>query len=90
MIDILRRYLRAERLGNWPLHLQTTLEMLAFFAATGHYNYLKSSYVYLMEMMDLENSHPDIYFHFMVSMLFEEVIGSGQAFQVIMSLKHAL
>ena len=87
MIDILRRYLRAERLGNWPLHLQTTLEMLAFFAATGHYNYLKSSYVYL-EMMDLENSHPDIYFHFMVSMSFEEV--SGQAFQVIMSLKHAL
>ena len=68
MIDILRRYLaylRGERLGNWPLHLQATLEMLAFFAATGHYNYLKSSYVYLLEMMDLENSHPDIYFQFL-------------------------
>ena len=56
MIDILRRYLRGERLGNWPLHLQATLEMLAFFAATGHYNYLKSSYVYLLEMMDLETA----------------------------------
>ena len=68
MIDILRRYLaylRGECLGNWPLHLQATLEMLAFFAATGHYNYLKSSYVYLLEMMDLENSHPDIYFQFL-------------------------
>ena len=52
-------------MGNWPLHLQATLEMLAFFAATGHYNYLKSSYVYLLEMMDLENSHPDIYFQFL-------------------------
>ena len=28
MIDILKMYLKAERLGNWELHLKATAEML--------------------------------------------------------------
>ena len=38
--------------------------MLPFFAASGHNHYLKSSYMYLQEMNDLETTHPDVYFHF--------------------------
>ena len=64
MRAILRCFLRGERSGNWPLHLQAILEMLVFFAASGHYNYLKSCYIYLQEMINLENSHPDVYYHF--------------------------
>ena len=85
MIDILRHFLRGERLGNWPLHLQVILEMLAFFAASGHYNYLKSCYIYLQEMVKLQVSHPDVYNHFaMVFMSFEEVTLSGLVSPVIM------
>lgn len=36
MVGILRRFIKAERTGNWELHLQTVQEMLAYFAAAGH------------------------------------------------------
>lgn len=36
MIDIMRRFIKAERTGNWHLHLHCVQEMLPFFAATGH------------------------------------------------------
>ena len=54
MIDILRRYIlrryiRAERTGNWELHLQTLSEMLPFLAASGHNNYTKSVWIYLQQ-----------------------------------------
>ena len=47
MIDILRKYIRAERTGNWELHLQTVSEMLPYLAASGHNNYTKSAWLYL-------------------------------------------
>ena len=64
MIDLLRQYIRAERLGNWQLHLNTTMEMLPYFAASGHNNYLKSSHIYLQKMQQLPQTHPDVYHHF--------------------------
>ena len=33
MIYILRRFIKAERIGNWNLHLQAVQEMLPYFAA---------------------------------------------------------
>ncbi|XP_069112197.1 uncharacterized protein [Argopecten irradians] len=61
MISILQSFLRAERTGNWRLHLQSVCDMLPYFAATGHNLYLKSSYVYLMRMTQLEATNPGIY-----------------------------
>lgn len=61
MIDIMRRFIKAERTGNWHLHLHCVQEMLPFFAATGHNLYLKSAYCYLQQMDLLEKDHPDIY-----------------------------
>ena len=34
MINILRKYIRAERTGNWELHLQAVSEMLPYMAAS--------------------------------------------------------
>ena len=34
MIDILRKFIRAERTGNWDLYLQALSEMLPFLAAS--------------------------------------------------------
>ncbi|XP_021362244.1 uncharacterized protein LOC110456045 [Mizuhopecten yessoensis] len=64
MMAILRRFLKAERTGNWDLHLQTTREMLLYFAASGHNLYTKSAYIYLSNMQNLESEHPDVYQHF--------------------------
>ena len=64
MIDILRRYIRAERTGNWELHLQTLSEMLPFLAASGHNNYTKSVWIYLQQMSHLQEDHPEVYKHF--------------------------
>ena len=36
MVDILRKFIQAERMGNGPLNLEATSEMLPYFAATGH------------------------------------------------------
>jgi len=36
MVDILRMYIKAERSGNWRLHLQALSEMLPYLAAAGY------------------------------------------------------
>ncbi len=43
MIRILHKIIRAERLGNWYLHLEAVSEMLPHLAAYGHSLYAKST-----------------------------------------------
>ena len=40
MIDILRMFIKAERTGNWRLHLQALSEMLPYLAASWHNLYM--------------------------------------------------
>ena len=61
MVDILLKFLKAERTGNWDLHLQALTEMLPFLAASGHNLYTKSVHIYLQDMSKLENSYPNVY-----------------------------
>lgn len=61
MVDILRKFIKAERTGNWRLHLQCVHDMLPYLAASGHRLYTKSAYVYLQMMTELPNTHPDVY-----------------------------
>jgi len=35
--------------------------MLPYFAAAGHHHYLKSGYMYLQQMCNLNETHPDVY-----------------------------
>ena len=62
--DILRKYLRAERTGNWQLHLEAISDMLPYLAASGHNNYTKSALLYLQQMSHLDQHHPEVYQHF--------------------------
>ena len=41
MVDILKGFLRAEKTGNWGMHLSSMKEMLPYFAAAGHNLYAK-------------------------------------------------
>ena len=64
MIDILRRFIKTERTGNWLRHLQSVRDMLPFFAAAGHHHYAKSGYLYLLQMEELYDKHLEIYSKF--------------------------
>ncbi len=55
MVDVLRKFIRAERTGNWNLHLQAVSEMLPYLAASGHNNYTKSALIYLQRMSHLQD-----------------------------------
>ena len=65
MLDVLKKFIKAERTGNWKLHLQSVLEMIPYMAAAGHNAYTKSSYIYMTNMLDLEDRYPLVYQHFM-------------------------
>ena len=64
MVNILRLFIKAERTGNWRLHLQALSEMLPYLAAAGHNLYAKSVRLYLQFMSSLETDHPDVYREF--------------------------
>ena len=61
MINILRRFIRAERTGNWKLNLNTLQKMLLYFAAAGHSLYAKSVMIYVQQMLNLSKQHPSIF-----------------------------
>ena len=46
-------FIRAERTGNWKLHLHASEQMLPFFAASGHNNYTKGVRKYLQDVTNL-------------------------------------
>ncbi|WAR17805.1 hypothetical protein MAR_032399 [Mya arenaria] len=60
MVHILQSFVKAERTGDWLLHLDTVSRMLPYFAAAGHNLYLKSAYVYLQTMQTLEKTNTDV------------------------------
>ena len=57
-------YICAERTGNWSLHLQVIQDMLPYLAASGHNLYTKCARVYLQQMLNLRNEHPNVQHHF--------------------------
>ena len=56
---------KAERTGDWNLHLQAIQDMLPYFATAGHNLYAKAAYIYLQKMQQLQKSHPDIHANFL-------------------------
>ena len=87
MVDILKKFIRAKRTGNFNLHLEATNDMLPYFAAAGHNFYLKSAQLYLQKMSKLKTEHPDVHHHFKKGyMWLEEVTENGQDCQLTSSL----
>ena len=46
-------FIRAERVGNWAMHLRATYEMLPILAASGHNQYAKCCRLYLQDCEEL-------------------------------------
>ena len=64
MVEILLDFIRAEREGNWNLHLEAFAAMLPWLIIYDHTNYAKWGPVYLAEMKNLENTAPEVYAEF--------------------------
>ncbi len=47
MVTVLQTFIKAERTGNWQLHLKAMHSMLPYLAASGHNNYITSIHLYL-------------------------------------------
>ena len=54
-VSLIRRFILAERTGNWNLHINTIIEMLPYFHAAAHLPYAKSAHLYCQLMLDLPN-----------------------------------
>jgi hypothetical protein len=50
----MRDFIRAERCGDWKLHLATIRKMLPYFHASAHLAYAKCAHLYLQQMSTLE------------------------------------
>ena len=50
---IMMRFVRAEREGEWPLHLSAVSEMIPYFFSAGHQNYARYGLYYLRSMEKL-------------------------------------
>ena len=65
MVSLMRSFIRAERTGDWTLHLNATAGMMPYFFAMDRMNYARWLPVYLSDMSSLSETHPEVYEEFM-------------------------
>ena len=65
MVALLKDLIRADREGNWPLHLHSVQALLPLFAVFDRINYLRWCSLYLEDMRKLVDTAPDIFESFM-------------------------
>lgn len=54
MVTLMKKFIRTERLGYWYLHLTCCREILPYFQTFDHIPYGKATYLFLQEMLTLE------------------------------------
>ena len=57
-VSVIRLFMRAERTGDWNLHLYCISQMIPLFHAAGHFAYAKSARLYLQQMGNLAQHMP--------------------------------
>lgn len=61
-VEILKMTIKADRTGDWSLHLFCANSMLPYFHAAGHLPYAKSCHLYVQKMLACKDSmHPEDY-----------------------------
>ena len=65
MILLLLEFIRAEREGDWELHLKVTTKMNPYFFAMDRMNYSRWLPVYIMDMRNLQEKALDVYNEFL-------------------------
>ena len=57
-VKLILQYIRAERTGNWDLHVHCVKMMNKYLHAAGHLQMAKSGHLYLQVMEDMSNTIP--------------------------------
>lgn len=65
LFPILRDILRADREGNWKLHMSAFQRALPLFFSFGKINYARWGSVYYEDCLKLEESHPNVFESFL-------------------------
>jgi hypothetical protein len=60
LVRTVQDFIVAERLHDWPGHLNTVSRMLDIFATAGHGQYAKFGRMYLQEMLKLPVQHSQV------------------------------
>ena len=63
-LDVLNRFIIAERTSNWLLHIDSTFRILNLFTLSGYVNYAKSATVYNQQMQSLAEEYHWLYERF--------------------------
>jgi len=58
------QFIKAERTGNWDLHLSSTAALAPYFYAMDRVNYARWLPIYLADMHMLKEHHPEVYAEF--------------------------
>ena len=64
MVGVLKDLVRADREGNWELHLNSVQAALPLFAGCDRINYLRWASLYLEDMRKLQMDAPEVYENF--------------------------
>ena len=64
MVNIARKYIRAERASDWDDHILQTEAMLPYIVAAGHTKCMVCLPLYLQDMRSLPQTHPYMYEQF--------------------------
>ena len=64
MVSILKRFIKAARVGKWLEHLAEIQHMLPYIVAVKHTNCMSCLPLHLKEIRDLEEKHPADYNNF--------------------------
>ena len=65
MMGVFFAFVRAIKIGNWELHLESTQKMLPWFFAYDRQNYSRFLTYYWGEMKNLPETHPNVHREFM-------------------------
>lgn len=65
LMQLIRDMIRADRTGDWLLHVQTVETSQPVFHALDRVNYARWGSIYLNDVLGLEKSHPEIYAEFL-------------------------
>ena len=91
LLTLLNNLIRADREGNWELHLQTVQDLLPLFAVMDATNYLRWCSIYLEDMRKLPSAAPEIHQRLMAgSFVVKRTAGHFKAVGVDMSLEQTI
>ena len=89
MVEVQLLFIRADSEGDWSLHLPTFKEMMPLMMAYDHTNYSRWGLVYLIDMLQLEQTTPAMYEEFCArNFVIKESAGAFNQIATDLALEH--